>query len=235
MPDDVDSEAVLVTKKGEIRRIDEERGKTTLVSRLSSRAPRLSRVLSVSSRPPTRGRADIAMASWLSSAVGAMVRFRSSLVIQPTSYWRIAYSGPDSARSRNLALRGIGVRLPPGSRSRCPSSYQARGLSLCAVGMYRSARQHPSLHTACEPNGPSRTLRGHEKVVEAIDKATRLREAPPPSPHWTSSVSIPLLHTMGLVQEHQDIGSARRSRRHDGSPTKRILEACHLPRRFNHF
>lgn len=63
MPEDVDSEAVLVIKRGEIRRIDEERGKTTLVSRLSSRAPGLSRFVSVSSRPPTRGRADIAMVS----------------------------------------------------------------------------------------------------------------------------------------------------------------------------
>ena len=38
------------------------KGKTRLVSRLSFRAPRLSRFLSVSSRPPERGRADIAMA-----------------------------------------------------------------------------------------------------------------------------------------------------------------------------
>lgn len=107
-----------------------------------------------------------------------MVRLGSSLVVQPTSYWRIAYSGPDSARFRDLALRDVGVHLPPNLGHGVPAVIRHVVYYFVQWGCIGLAGQHLSFHPPFKPSGPSRTLPRNVKGPEAIDKAARLREAP---------------------------------------------------------
>lgn len=114
-----------IERKGEIRCIDEREGKIRLVSRLSSRAPRLSRILSVSSRPPIRGRADIAMdiVTFIGSRCDADVWARNWLQSTWYYYWRITSSVPNNTRFRDPALGSIGALLPSGRAHGVPVAY----------------------------------------------------------------------------------------------------------------